>query len=314
MTGLNSNQSVTALALSAALVEVNLLLFNAFFLQFKVSMLQFWWFDLGRGISELIYEYPLVGFLAVSAILLQARPKVHNGKLLRSTVMGVLLSQLAAPIAYLFVELMGPVQRFTVGSDYVIFKIVFFLMLSFLTFSVLAITGDDLGSASVVACLLPAIYGVTWGLTNSYKYPKDPIFGWFNSVFNSFSAWQINLLNSLNLGAASHNVAFIVAPSCSGIEGIVLFGVASLPFLMTVNVRRISKVLFFLVGTLGMVLVNLLRLAIIFYAAYELGYNGAELIHNHLGDALFYAFLFAYLMLIFRFEKAPVAYPITKVT
>jgi exosortase/archaeosortase family protein len=313
MTGLiRSNPSTMVLGISAALVEVNLLLFNAFFAYFKATMLQLWWFDLERDISELIYEYPLVGVLVVSTIALQVHPKASNSKLLRSVAIGFLFSQLALPIAYLFIELVGPVQKFTNGSDYVVFKIVFFLMLSVLIFSVLVSSGDGFGSTSVIACLLPAIYGATWGLTNSYKYPNEPVFGWFNFVFNGFSSWQIGLLNSTKLGTVGHNVAFIVAPPCSGIEGIVLFGVASLPFLMTVNVRRITKALFFLAGVLGMVLVNLLRLALILYATYEFGYNGAEITHNHLGDVLFYAFLFAYLMLIFRFERVPAASPPTR--
>ncbi|MBO3810044.1 MAG: exosortase/archaeosortase family protein, partial [Candidatus Brockarchaeota archaeon] len=88
---------------------------------------------------------------------------------------------------------------------------------------------------------------------------------------------------------------------CTGVKGMLAYGslAALLVFDIKTSLRR--KIIATLIGLLGTLLVNILRLALIFLTVYFLGIDAGLLIHTYLGYSLFIIWVLSFWTVAFRY-------------
>jgi exosortase/archaeosortase family protein len=133
-------------------------------------------------------------------------------------------------------------------------------------------------------------------------------------VLEYFLAWLMgSFLDSLNIASwvagnvvimidrtgTTHNLA--IDGPCTGIKGMLAYG--SLAALLVIDVKSSmkKKAIATSVGLLGTLLVNILRLTMIFLAVYFLGIEVGLLIHTYLGYGLFILWVVSFWSLAFKY-------------
>jgi exosortase/archaeosortase family protein len=108
-----------------------------------------------------------------------------------------------------------------------------------------------------------------------------------------------NIVIMIDRTGETHNLA--IDGPCTGIKGMLAYGAlaALLVFDVKAPVRR--KVIATSIGLLGTLLVNILRLAIIFFAVYFLGIEVGLLIHTYLGYGLFIIWVLSFWTVAFKY-------------
>ena len=91
-----------------------------------------------------------------------------------------------------------------------------------------------------------------------------------------------------------------VSGQCTGIKGMLAFGSLSTMTVLDVKTRLRRILLVVGVGTAGIFLINLARLAIIFLSAHYIGLDLALAIHSYLGFLLFIGWVLAFWSLAFK--------------
>ena len=89
-------------------------------------------------------------------------------------------------------------------------------------------------------------------------------------------------------------ISATVASACSGIMGMFLSIIILTGLMMGTNIDYLKRIIFITVGAITMFCINMIRLALIFIAAYYWGRSGLDLGHEWFGTILFLAFVIGY--------------------
>jgi exosortase/archaeosortase family protein len=96
----------------------------------------------------------------------------------------------------------------------------------------------------------------------------------------------------------THNL--VIDGPCTGVKGMLAYGSLAALLMFDVKAPLRRKVIATSIGLLGTLLVNILRLALIFLAVYFLGIEIGLLIHTYLGHSLFIAWVLCFWSIALR--------------
>jgi len=99
-----------------------------------------------------------------------------------------------------------------------------------------------------------------------------------------------------------------VEGDCTGVQGILAFGMLSTLAILDVKVKVSKLIPLFAIGFLGAFLINIVRLFGVFLTFEYLGVNLGNEVHVYLGYLLFIAWVMVFWMLAFRYLVPPVAH------
>lgn len=108
--------------------------------------------------------------------------------------------------------------------------------------------------------------------------------------------------NSMPLISTSSGAAYIGWP-CAGVHSFFLFIVIILLFFKRSSISTFRKFIYFVVGTIGTYLVNVLRIVSYFVILENDGTSAARFFHNSLGELYFVSWMFIYILIIVSIER-----------
>ncbi|MEM3489208.1 MAG: exosortase/archaeosortase family protein [Nitrososphaerota archaeon] len=112
-----------------------------------------------------------------------------------------------------------------------------------------------------------------------------------------------NIVIMIDRVGETHNL--VIDGPCTGVKGMLAYGslAALLVFDVKASLRR--KLIATSIGLLGTLLVNILRLSLIFLSVYFLGIEAGLLIHTYLGYGLFIIWVLSFWSLAFKYLTPP---------
>jgi len=108
-----------------------------------------------------------------------------------------------------------------------------------------------------------------------------------------------NIVIMIDRTGETHNLA--IDGPCTGIKGMLAYGALAALLVFDVKAPVKRKAIAILIGLLGTLLVNILRLALIFLAVYFLGVEAGLLIHTYLGYSLFIIWVLSFWTIAFKY-------------
>jgi len=161
---------------------------------------------------------------------------------------------------------------------------------------------------------VPAVYGAVLLLgyqieaaTPNYVALQD----WMANVMASMmSALGVSTFVSghlVILGAGSNQLGLDVESDCTGIQGILAFGLLSTMALLDVKPKLSRLIPIFALGFLGAFLINIVRLFMVFVTFEYFGVEAGTEMHVYLGYSLFVGWVLLFWSLAFRYLAAPVS-------
>jgi exosortase len=107
----------------------------------------------------------------------------------------------------------------------------------------------------------------------------------------------------LNSGASS--LALDVEGSCTGLQGILAFGLLSTMSMLDVKPKISRLIPIFAIGFLGAFLINIVRLFMVFLAFEYMGVDAGTTVHVYLGYSLFIVWVLIFWSLAFKYISPP---------
>ncbi len=108
-----------------------------------------------------------------------------------------------------------------------------------------------------------------------------------------------NIVIMIDSSGVTHNL--VIDGPCTGVKGMLAYGSLAALLVLDAKMSMKKKAIATSVGLIGTLLVNILRLAIIFLAVYFLGIDIGLLIHTYLGYGLFIIWVLAFWSLAFKY-------------
>jgi archaeosortase C (PEF-CTERM variant) len=125
--------------------------------------------------------------------------------------------------------------------------------------------------------------------------------GLMASLLSSLGVHAAVAGNVVTFASGSIPLSFEIAGPCTGIKGMLAFGTLSTMAVLDIKVSKRKLALMLGVGFVGAFMINLVRLATIFLAAYYVGSSLALQIHTYLGYSLFLAWVLVFWFLAFKY-------------
>ena len=104
-----------------------------------------------------------------------------------------------------------------------------------------------------------------------------------------------------NVAVVRHSIV-IIGSGCSGFDAFVIYILATLLLVYLLKSDKREAALL-LLGAVGIVPLNAIRIFTLLFIGYRSGISFLELFHSHLGDLMFVAYVFAYWWLVLRWHK-----------
>lgn len=98
---------------------------------------------------------------------------------------------------------------------------------------------------------------------------------------------------------------YLINMPCIGWEGITGYTIIFLAFMFELDISNRMKILWAVLGFLGTIGVNLVRLTLILFAGAFWGAPAADIIHTNAGDVIFLFWILAFLYFVIWFSKRP---------
>ncbi|ASJ06372.1 archaeosortase/exosortase family protein [Thermococcus pacificus] len=133
---------------------------------------------------------------------------------------------------------------------------------------------------------------------------------WLTHLFMDITSYLVRgLIDIFNLPIAMkgnvavvRNSMVIIGSGCSGLDAFILYILAAL---LLIYLRKSSRreAALLLVGALGIIPLNAVRIFTLLVIGYHSGISFLELFHSHLGDLMFVAYVFLYWWAVLRWKK-----------
>jgi exosortase/archaeosortase family protein len=108
-----------------------------------------------------------------------------------------------------------------------------------------------------------------------------------------------NIVIMIDRAGETHNL--VIDGPCTGVKGMLAYGSLAALLVFDVKAPVRMKVIATSIGLLGTLLVNILRLALIFLTVYFLGIEIGLLIHTYLGYSLFIIWVLSFWTIAFKY-------------
>ncbi|ASJ08361.1 exosortase/archaeosortase family protein [Thermococcus siculi] len=130
---------------------------------------------------------------------------------------------------------------------------------------------------------------------------------WFSGLFVDMTSYLVRgLIDIFNVPilmrgnvAVVRNSIVIIGFGCSGLDAFVLYLLASL-FLIYLRKSDRGEAALLLLGSLGIIPLNAVRIFTLLVIGYHSGISFLELFHSHLGDLMFLVYVFFYWWLVLK--------------
>jgi exosortase/archaeosortase family protein len=168
---------------------------------------------------------------------------------------------------------------------------------------------------------VPALYGVVlllgYQIENdipNYVALQDWMAGILASAMNAFGITTTTSGHLLTLNSNSSSPLVLdVESDCTGIQGVLAFGVLSTMALVDVKAKLSRLIPIFVIGFVGVFLINILRLLLVVLTFDFLGVSVGNTVHVYAGYTLFVVWILIFWSLAFKYispRPATVANPV----
>jgi exosortase/archaeosortase family protein len=194
------------------------------------------------------------------------------------------------------------------------FKIVSGARLGILDFTILfsALALSFYGIRSFKLFWVPAAYGVVLllgyqleNLTPNYVAMQDWMAGVMGSSMSLIGVSNSVVGHYVYLNSGTHTLALNVEGDCTGVQGILAFGLLSTMSVLDVKIKLSRLIPIFALGFLGAFLINIVRLFFVFLTFEYLGVYAGDTVHVYLGYVLFILWVLAFWSLAFKYVSPP---------
>lgn len=193
-----------------------------------------------------------------------------------------------------------------------------------------AVRGSRVGLVDFMIIFLAsvaAIYGfrafklfwvpVAYGIVLLAGYQIENILPNYVALQDWLAGVMVGSMNALGIGAAlsGHLVTLTqangtpltldIASDCTGLQGILAFGMLSTMALLDMKPRISRLVPLFAVGFLGAFLINIVRLVVVFLTFEYLGVDAGTTMHVYFGYIIFIVWVLAFWAIAFRYLGPP---------
>jgi exosortase/archaeosortase family protein len=286
--------------------------------------------DLSEGYFEsILFEYlPLA--MAILVLVWLRLESIGGGDEKMSTVKAILVvtvSALATFAAFRVLDLvfmvMYPNQLSTVELtfSYVWIHATYFGLFSMILFVTSTVSFELKGIKSLFTIyIIPAFYALNADLVmTSNKIPAlsilYPVYvlileigkyevlalGW---LLNALGFTTIIYTNVFPYRLIMGGTMYSVDLPCIGWEGFVIYTIIFLNLIMYIEKENKQRLIWWGLGILGTLAVNLLRLVLIFVAGAIWGVSIAQVIHYNMGDVIFLVWIFGFTYFVYWFKKS----------
>lgn len=159
---------------------------------------------------------------------------------------------------------------------------------------------------------VPAVYGVVLllgyqleNLTPNYVALQNWMAGVMASSMNLIGISASTSGHIVVLNSGVNSLALSVEGDCTGIQGILAFGLLSTMSVLDVKVRASRLVPIFAVGFLGAFLINIVRLFAVFLTFEYFGVGAGNTVHVYLGYTLFIVWVLVFWNFAFKYLSPP---------
>lgn len=160
---------------------------------------------------------------------------------------------------------------------------------------------------------VPTVYGVVLlfgyqveGLIPNYLAMQDWLAGIMASAMNLMGIASTVSGHLVTLSSSGGPLALDVQGDCTGLQGILAFGLLSTMSVLDIKPRMSRLVPIFIIGFLGAFLINIVRLFLVFVTFEYLGVAAGTTVHVYAGYALFIVWVLAFWSIAFRYLGPPV--------
>jgi exosortase/archaeosortase family protein len=195
-----------------------------------------------------------------------------------------------------------------------VFKIASGARLGILDFTILfsALALSFYGIRSFKLFWVPAAYGVVLllgyqleNLTPNYVAMQDWMAGVMGSAMSVIGVSNSVAGHYVYLNSGAHTIALNVEGDCTGVQGILAFGLLSTMSVLDVKIKLSRLIPIFAIGFLGAFLMNIVRLFAVFVTFEYLGVYAGDTVHVYLGYVLFILWVLAFWSLAFKYVSPP---------
>lgn len=155
---------------------------------------------------------------------------------------------------------------------------------------------------------VPAAYGVVLlagyqieNYTPNFVALQDWLAGVLAATVSAFGIGASVSGHLVTLNTSSGTLLLDVASDCTGIQGILAFGMLSTMALLDLKPRMSRLIPIFAIGFLGAFLTNILRLVVVFLTFEYLGPDVGGSVHVYFGYLIFIVWVMAFWMIAFRY-------------
>ncbi len=164
------------------------------------------------------------------------------------------------------------------------------------------------GARSFKLFWVPAAYGVVLllgyqleNVTPNYAALQDWMAGLMASAMNAIGVSSSVTGSVVSLNSSAGPLALNVESDCTGIQGILAFGLLSTMSVLDVKPKLSRLLPIFALGFLGAFLINIVRLFMVFLTFEYLGVGAGTAVHVYAGYTLFIVWVLAFWSLAFKY-------------
>lgn len=282
-------------------------------------------------ISAILYEFVPIA-LMISVLFLFRLNKIKIEKEKNYDVIGliVIVVTVAFSVVILLREIdttlmvMFPTGMFLHGTERrfvsISFHILFYSLLSVVLMVVVALFFKRRGLKTFLPIyIIPAFYTLNADLImRAGEYAAFSLFYPIYQLILEFGKLEtifvVSLLNLLNVPASFsietfpfklmlQNNLYLIDLPCIGWEGIMGYSIIFVNFILDIEKNNKMRLVWSVLGFLGTIFVNTVRLTIIFVMGAVYGAETAMYIHQHLGDVIFVVWIFLLVLIIGKIRQ-----------
>jgi exosortase/archaeosortase family protein len=155
--------------------------------------------------------------------------------------------------------------------------------------------------------LLVVVRGITLGLglaSTSLFNSVSSFFVWIviliSKVFVSPGIHEGSIPGRIVVGGASHNSEVGIGWACAGLEELVIISVIIFILIDSFKLGRARTTIWLAVGIAGSFVINIVRMVILVWVAFEYGMSRMLWVHTHIGDILFLVWIGIFWIVFFK--------------
>ncbi|MFW9944009.1 MAG: exosortase/archaeosortase family protein [Candidatus Sifarchaeia archaeon] len=159
----------------------------------------------------------------------------------------------------------------------------------------------------VGAFSLGFVRAATLGLSMLYESAFDYVSDFFVTIVVFFSKVIVSPTidvgsspGQIIVGGQAENSMIYIGWACAGLEELVLISVILYSLIDSFNLSKSLTVIWLALGIAGSFVVNILRMVILVWVAYEYGTDDMRWVHTHLGDVLFLVWIGVFWVVFFK--------------